>query len=687
MNEFYLLSFGFIIVFCLPLWLDASRRKEYGPRPKILFAALAAFLLVGILVSIELIFVGGEKTLGAAFALTAQVLYAPAFFVLEYSVHVQRIKKNLLMKEFKRNALRLALVFLGAVAACAGYWAAYLSEAGGLFVVAELVAAALLVAAYLYAKEVFDLGQGIIRRTSYTFITGAVVAIVAFLFLIVPYVPISVVFVLFLVLNAAFAVRVFQEYFVYRMGHVNYIHSQQLEFEQTRTELLNQVLFSTPEEDIRLIRSTLVASLAQLQKCFSKTELTFRSMMAFRRAGDLLIVDREEFILEHCVPLLDIERIKQMKAEVLNPHIMSQAFDLARLAGAEGELDFAEAAVKRMLESKGPVTVESLPPSLSRLFKLIILRPIYNQDDLRGMLVLFKTDIDYVFPQEDAILGSLTRNLSLIFTMIDGKKAQDEKNRLNREMDIAKNIQTSILPRSFEMEGYEADAQMVTASEVGGDLYDLIATKYGDYLDIADVAGHGLPAGITALVHMAALHSALRTSETLGQELDVSALYDIVNKVLVEINKDRIGSDKFMTCNILARKGPEFDYAGSHLIGLIYRAASGEIEEVARMQGGAAFLGISEHAVSSGSKGKIDMKSGDLLLLYTDGLIEARDINGRFFGLEGLKEALKTCARESLDEAKRKILERLKLFAETGDMKKYGGNYADDVSLVLVRRK
>jgi phosphoserine phosphatase RsbU/P len=694
MNEFYLLSFGFILVFCLPLWIGASRRKEYGQRPALLLAALAGFLLVGVLASIDLLLVDDDQALGFPFVLTIQVLYAPIFFILEYSVHVQRIKKNLLMKDFRRKTRLLLIVFLGAAAACGGSWAAHLGianpgEAGGLLFLVKFLAAGLLVASYLGSNAVFDLETGIIRRTSYTFIVGTLVSIVAFLASTVFGVRPTAVILLLAVLNAVFAIRVFQEYFVYRMGHVNDIHRQQIEFEHSRTELLNQVLFSTPEEDTRLIGDTLAASFSQLQKCFSKSNLVFRSMMAYRRSGDLLVVDREEFMLEYCVPLMDIEHIKQMKAEVLHSQIMAQAFDIARISGeapAEG-LGFAEAAIKRMIETKGQAAVESLPPSLSRLFKLIVLRPIFNQDDLRGMLVLFKTDIDYVFPQEDVILSSLARNLSLIFTIIDGKKVQDEKNRLNREMDIAKNIQTSILPRAFEMDGYEAEAQMVTASEVGGDLYDFIATKYGSYLDIADVAGHGLPAGIAALIHMAALHAALRTSEALGQELDVSALYDIVNKVLVEVNKDRIGSDKFMTCNLLSQRGGAIDYAGSHLIGLVYRSGSGEVEEIEGMQGRAAFLGISELAVSSGSKGRIVMGSGDVFLLYTDGLIEARDMNDNFFGVGGLKEALKDLAREPLADAKRGILERLKAFAEAGDRKKYGGSYADDVSLVLVRRK
>ena len=93
-----------------------------------------------------------------------------------------------------------------------------------------------------------------------------------------------------------------------------------------------------------------------------------------------------------------------------------------------------------------------------------------------------------------------------------------------------------------------------------------------------------------------------------------------------------------MTCNVLEQKGENIDFAGSHLASLIFRAESGEVEEIEDMQGRAAFQGISETAESSGSCGSFVMKPGDLLLLYTDGLIEARDMNENFFGIGKLKK-------------------------------------------------
>ncbi len=694
MSEFYLLSLGFVLAFCLPLWYDAKRRKEYGPRPRLLLLSFGVLFLSGIVASVAVFLAGDDSPFAYPLIFSIQTLYVLAFFLLEYSVHAQRIKKNLLTPMFRRNARWLVILLMATAALCAVGWVAYLLNGGASpetargFVLIKFGLAVFIGAAYFVSNLSFDLESGTIRRTQYTFASGIVLTIIAFIFSFGSSSRPTVVLFLFSLLNCVFAIRVFHEYFVYRMGHVNDMHDQQIEIEQSRTELLNRALLSSPEGDISLIRDTLRAGYEELQSCFSKTDLRFKAMMVFRRSGDLLAVDREEFILEACVPLSDIELLKQMKAEVLRSQIMHQVFDLASImSAADGTLGFAEAAIRRMVESRRPVDAESLPHSLAKLFKLIVLHPIFNQDRLCGMLVLFKSGFDHVYPQEDLILQSLSRNLSLILTIIESKKALDEKNRLSSEMDIAKNIQTSILPREMEAEGYETEAQMITASEVGGDLYDFVKTKYGNYFDIADVAGHGLPAGITAVIHMAALHAALRTSETIGAELEVSALYDIVNKVLVEINRNRIGSDKFMTCNVLEQKGENIDFAGSHLASLIFRAESGEVEEIEDMQGRAAFQGISETAESSGSRGSFVMKPGDLLLLYTDGLIEARDMNDNFFGIGKLKEIVEENARGPLAEVKVAILERLKGFTDSGDRKKHGGNYADDVSLVLIRRK
>jgi phosphoserine phosphatase RsbU/P len=691
MNTVYLLSFAFIAFACLPLWYDASRRKEYGNRPKLLLASIAIFVGMGILSAVSIFVVGDDSTASFPLLFTLQLLYVADLFLVEYSVHEQRIKKSMLFDGFLKKIKLLALGFAGAVAVSIGAWFLFYysspdSAALGFY---KLLVAVCVIVLYAFTLVLFNLEEGIIRQKRYPFVAAIVVTAVAFIFSAVAFANATRVYPVFIVLNLVFGIRVFHEYFLYRMGHLNDMHSRQVASEKARTELINKVLFSNAEDDLRMIKETLAKSLERLQNSLPNSNLVFRSMMAYRRNGTMLAVDSEELILDYCVPLIDSDRLKQMHGDVLHKYIQSQTFDIAALGSAETAdgLDFASAAVRQMILERRPIVVDPLPSNMAAIFKLVLLYPVFNQSELSGMLVLFKTDYDYIFPQENVILGSLVENLALTYTLIDGKKVQDEKNRLNREMDIAKNIQTSILPREFDLEGYEVKAGMITATEVGGDLYDFVRTDFGNYFDIADVSGHGLPAGIMALTHMAALHGALRACESVGKELSITGLYDIVNRVLVEINQKRIGSDKFMTCNLLVAKGDRFSYAGSHLTGLVYRKATDSVEELSGMMGAAAFLGISAAAVSDQSLGGFEMATGDALLLYTDGLIEARDSNGDFLGLQNLGEVFRRNAGLGVEAMKQAIFDWLKGFAENGDRKKYGGNYADDVSIMIVKKR
>ena len=691
MNSLFLSSFTVIVIFCLPLWYDASRRKEYGVRPMLLLISLISFSLFGVCSYIALSLAGNDPKWGYPLSLVLQIFIIPVFLLLEYSVHIQRIKKNMLFHDFKKRFLSVLLLLAGAVIICVIGLLIYLLMApnSNLRFLYKLLFSFFLSYVYASINKMFDLQHGVIRNKKYLFNAGIFFTLLMLVDAIFFEAKLPKTYFLFMIFNIVFVVRVYHEYFFYRMRHLSDMHNQMVVQEETQTELINQVLFTPNENDNQMLNSTLKMFLDNLQRSVTNSELAFRSMMLFRRNGNILAVDSDDLILGYCVPLLDIPSIKQMHSNVLNNHIKAQVFDIKKIETEEltDKSDFASVLVKKMIIEKKPVLVNPMPVNFEGLFRLIVLYPIYNQNELAGMLVVFKDEYNYIFPQEDNVLKPFVNNLSIILTIIAGKKIQDEKNRLNQEMDIAKNIQMSILPKNIKMNGYEVCTDMVTATEVGGDLYDYMPSKYGNYLDIGDVSGHGLPAGIMALIHMAALHSAVRTSEVVGRELSITKLYDVINMVLVDINRDRIGSDKFMTCNMLIENSGNFKYAGSHLVGLIYRKIKNSVEELTGMIDHAAFLGLSEFVNSEQSLGEFTMQPGDVLLLYTDGLTEARNRNNNLFGLDNLKEVFFKTINEPLDEIKKAIIESLVAYAENGDRKKYGGSFADDVSMVIVRKR
>jgi sigma-B regulation protein RsbU (phosphoserine phosphatase) len=258
--------------------------------------------------------------------------------------------------------------------------------------------------------------------------------------------------------------------------------------------------------------------------------------------------------------------------------------------------------------------------------------------------------------------------------------------RLGKEMDIARNIQASMVPRKAELPGYTLAVHTEPATEVGGDSWDLVPTALGNFLSIGDVSGHGLPSGIMALIEMAALHGVIQTHLQFGKTPVPSTVYDLVNKVLCGLNRDRIGSDKFMTKVLLVEEGGRFRHAGTHEIGLLYSRREHRITELDRMVDHTGFLGLSELVESGNSLGEFSMEPGDLLLLYTDGLIEAKDARGEQFGIGRVKAALLAAAGREPAAILGALRAELLAFAEAGDRRKHGGRLADDLTMVLLRR-
>lgn len=689
----YLYSFAFIAMALMPLWYDASQRKEYGARPKLLLSALIVFILMGVVSATTYILGIFSGPFDSVLFILLLAMYPVLYLLVEYSVHFQRIKKNLLFDELKKRLISVILIGICtlAIAITIGFFQAAPASKliNSLTVVLYVLFFPGIILFNLYGIFLFDLEEGVIRKKNYPFSLGATTTGLALLFLFIQGETSPLMYFMALIMNFIFAGRIFQEYFLFRMYHLNSNYSQQKIQDKVRTELINKVLVSSPEEDLVIIEDILTSFLGRIKQSISNPNLRCKSMMLFRRTNDLLSVDSPKLIVDYCLPLINQETVKRMKQEMLTEHIMTQIFDLSALKATENPetLDFASAAVKRMIEEKIPIVIRPLPNYLSQLVKYIGLYPIFNKDELTAMLVIFKDSGDYLFPQEKVIIDNLLNTLSITTMLIGGKQMQEDKNRLNQEMDVAKMIQVSILPKEISIDGYDIAKEMITATEVGGDLYDFLPTPFGNFIDIGDVSGHGLPAGMMALIHMAAFHGALSASEQIGKPLETTQLYNIVNKVLISLNRDRMGSDKFMTCNILLEKDGKFKHAGSHMVGLIYRAATDSIEEMTDMVERAAFLGISEYADATNSLGEFTMGSKDVLVLYTDGLTESRNRFEEFFGLENLGQALKVNAAMNAEDIKKAILLALETFSETGDLQKYAGNYADDVSILVIKRK
>ena len=264
-----------------------------------------------------------------------------------------------------------------------------------------------------------------------------------------------------------------------------------------------------------------------------------------------------------------------------------------------------------------------------------------------------------------------------------------EITRLESEFQAASKIQSSMLPMREEyIAGYELSHSLVTATEVGGDNYDFRHCNKGNWFSIGDVSGHGLEAGIIALIAQSAFNYGIYLFENLddNEKLPIE-MYQYVNKTVYLLNKQRNNSDSFITMNYFFEHDGKFYGAGAHEIPLIYRAATGEVEEFKQLTGNTLFLGIIEEIDAEPSYCSFELYPNDILLLYTDGLIEAKNENNEQFDIPRVKELLKKNAHLPLAQIKENIYAELESFTEKGDRARYNGKFADDVTVFLIKKK
>jgi sigma-B regulation protein RsbU (phosphoserine phosphatase) len=272
----------------------------------------------------------------------------------------------------------------------------------------------------------------------------------------------------------------------------------------------------------------------------------------------------------------------------------------------------------------------------------------------------------------DDDLGRLVGSFNTMVAEVE--RAQKELQRtesLRREVEIARTIQTSILPRSVSLNGFELAAQMRPASEVGGDFYDVLSDGDGFWLVVGDVSGHGLNAGLVMLMAQAALHSAIAARPDAPPRQVVSD----VNRMLHENIRTRMGSDDYVTLMVVRHLGGgRFVTAGSHQPCFVVRA-NGEVQ-VVEPQG--PWCGLVAEIGPEVVETTIALGPGEALWLISDGLLEAKDASGHVFGEERLVAAMRVVDAAAPAEAVSRVFAAIDGFASRQE---------DDMTLLMLRRR
>jgi phosphoserine phosphatase RsbU/P len=202
-----------------------------------------------------------------------------------------------------------------------------------------------------------------------------------------------------------------------------------------------------------------------------------------------------------------------------------------------------------------------------------------------------------------------------------------ELGEIQKELELARSIQQSILPPAFpKSTNFSVAAGYRPMNSVAGDLYDfLLANDCEAGLLIADVSGHGVPAAmIAAMVKMAA-------DSRKAQATHPAALLREMNAALYGSTHGEMITVAYL---YLEAEGPHMCYAAAgHPAMLLLR--EGSVTEISENG-----LPLAAAALGSYQEKRLAMKAGDRFFLYTDGLVEARNNAGEMFGEDRLNESL-----------------------------------------------
>jgi serine phosphatase RsbU (regulator of sigma subunit) len=267
-----------------------------------------------------------------------------------------------------------------------------------------------------------------------------------------------------------------------------------------------------------------------------------------------------------------------------------------------------------------------------------------------------------------ADLQEKNRQLERAYNELKAAQAQIiEKERLEKELQVASAIQMSILPQSLpNLEGFDFGAAIMPARAVGGDFYDffpLPEERMG--IVIGDVADKGVPSAIS----MAQTHALLFAESY--RELSARDVLQRVNHHLLGIGE----SGLFVTAlyGILDQRTRMFSYArAGHELPLLMDPA-GRIELMP--YGAGQLLGVLEDPLLD--EQTLLLPPGSMLLLYTDGVLDCRDEQGDPFGMELLKATLSALKRLPAQEICRQLWQRIKDYQGSAPQD-------DDVTIVSI---
>ena len=352
--------------------------------------------------------------------------------------------------------------------------------------------------------------------------------------------------------------------------------------------------------------------------------------------------------------------------------------------------------------------------------KSILCAPLINQGQLSGMLYLENNLTTGAFtPQRLKVLNLLStqaaisiENARLYHTLEEkveertaqlahaneeiralNTRLQAENTRLEAEVDVVRKVQQMILPTQEELQevdGLDIASFMEAADEVGGDYLDVLQHKGRIKIGIGDVTGHGLESGVLMLMTQMGVRTLLT-----NEEHNATRFMSVLNRTIYD-NVQRMETNKSLTLALLdytpltsplklgGSEGEAEKAAGQLIVSgqheeMIVVRKGGQVELIDTFDLGFP-IGLDDDIADFIDQQVVLLEPGDGVVLYTDGITEAENMDGTQYELERLCEVVSRHWEEPAEAIKNAVIADLRSFI--GQQKVH-----DDITLLVLKQK
>jgi len=394
-------------------------------------------------------------------------------------------------------------------------------------------------------------------------------------------------------------------------------------------------------------------------------------------------------MLDHAVSVTDADRGLLLEADASGTLKVKLARRSGGLRLPPESLTPSQTAIQLALKQQSPVITEDLAQAdvdlqaaqsvVAQRLRAVVVIPLFGmtrantqesminikRGDFLGVLYLDSRRPAAFSKLDRQILDALAGDAASILDNARLVEKERERQRMEQEINIARDIQQALLPRDFrEYPHLAVTGFNLPCLSVGGDYFDVFPLSDGrTAFLIADVSGKGLGAAILTTMLQGAL-----SGMTLG--IDPARVFNHVNRFLCDHSE--VGRYATMFFGILDRKGHlEFINAGHPSPFLIRRGVAEEA-----FTEGSYPVGLVPEAQYTSVYLKLE--PGDTLVLFSDGVTEAMDPDEQMFGTARLKQLLTGQLECPLEQLQKCVLEGVENFAR-------GAHQADDLTLLIVR--